>query len=164
MANLQNSQSAFVTWPFYTMTASKGHLEILAFLVRTSKYSWLLNNVGHQNPEVKTLCITYRWPSVPAVLLYRRFLCIHSFTSLYWTNLGLCSTIVFTIEKNPNISGLAQFKPMLFKSQLYMQHFLKSSFVFTCKQLLRKMTYGLDCAIVHKAPTWLAGSVIIGSS
>ena len=37
------------------------------------------------------------------------------------TNHGLCSTLVFTIEKNPSISGPAQFKPMLFKGQLYLQ-------------------------------------------
>ena len=31
-----------------------------------------------------------------------------------------------------------------------MQHFLKNSFVFTCRQVLRKRTYELNYAIVHK--------------
>lgn len=34
------------------------------------------------------------------------------------TNLGLCSTAGFTTEKNPGISGPAQFKALLFKGQL----------------------------------------------
>ena len=34
-------------------------------------------------------------------------------------NLGSCSTVIFTIEKNPCVSGPVQFKPVLFKGQLY---------------------------------------------
>ena len=36
------------------------------------------------------------------------------FNQLQW-----CSIVVFTIEKNPHISGPMQFKSMLFKGQLY---------------------------------------------
>ena len=32
---------------------------------------------------------------------------------------GLCSPIVFTLEKNMHINGPVQFKPVLFKDQLY---------------------------------------------
>lgn len=41
------------------------------------------------------------------------------FHILRFNNCGPCITIVFTIEKNPCISGLAQFKAMSFKGQLY---------------------------------------------
>ena len=43
-----------------------------------------------------------------------RFLCIPDAESENWTNCRLCSIIVFTVEKNPHVSGPAQFKPMLF--------------------------------------------------
>ena len=36
------------------------------------------------------------------------------------TNRSLCSTVVFTTEKNLHISRPEQFKPVLFKGQLYM--------------------------------------------
>ena len=32
----------------------------------------------------------------------------------------LLSIVIFTIERNPRISGPAQFKPMLFKGQLWL--------------------------------------------
>ena len=38
------------------------------------------------------------------------------------TNPGQGSTTVFTIGKTPEISGPMQFKPMLFKSQLYLNN------------------------------------------
>ena len=34
-------------------------------------------------------------------------------------NRGLCATVIFTIERNPLISGLCKLKPVLFKGQLY---------------------------------------------
>ena len=42
-----------------------------------------------------------------------------SSTFLYLANLRSFSTVVFTIEKSPRISGPIEFSPMLFKGQLY---------------------------------------------
>ena len=46
-------------------------------------------------------------------------LCIHGSESKDSTNCRPCSTTVVLIEKNLCISGPLQFKPMLFKGQLY---------------------------------------------
>ena len=35
-------------------------------------------------------------------------------------NLGLCSTVEFTVYKNPRVCGSTQFKPVLFKNQPHM--------------------------------------------
>ena len=64
---------------------------------------------------VKNLCLT--WPSVGC--LYTWFLPIWGSASADSTSWGSCSAIVFTIEKDPRISGLMQLKPLLFKDQLY---------------------------------------------
>ena len=37
------------------------------------------------------------------------------------TNCGLCSTAVSIIGKYPHVRGLTQFKPVLFKAQLYLE-------------------------------------------
>ena len=51
--------------------------------------------------------------------MYLWFLCIPDSASADSTNHGLCSTVEFTLKKNPHVSGLVQFKPVLFKGQLY---------------------------------------------
>lgn len=50
---------------------------------------------------------------------YSQFLSIHSPASMELTNLGQCSTVVFTMEKNSPISGPTLFKLMLLDGQLY---------------------------------------------
>ena len=51
---------------------------------------------------------------------FLQFFCIYGFASKTSTNHGSCSIIVFTIEKNPHVSGRTQFKPvLLFQGQLY---------------------------------------------
>ena len=60
---------------------------------------------------VENPCVTQSWPSL-------WFFHIRGSTSVDSTNLRLCSTVVFTIEKNPCISRHVQFKPVLFKNHL----------------------------------------------
>ena len=69
--------------------------------------------------KITNLHTIYSWPSVYAVPLYaiplHPWLYMHGFKQHIW-----CSTIVFSIEKYLCISGPTQFKPVLFKGQLYM--------------------------------------------
>lgn len=46
---------------------------------------------------------------------------IHSSPLVDSTNNGLCTTVVFTMEVSPCTSRYAQFKPVLYKGQLYCQ-------------------------------------------
>ena len=51
-----------------------------------------------------------------------QFLCIHGSESAGSTNQGLCNSVVYNWKKNPCIIRslhFTQFKPMLFKGQLY---------------------------------------------
>ena len=48
---------------------------------------------------------------------------ICSFASVDSTNCRSCGTVVF-IENNPSMGGSTQFKPMLFKGQLYILYVL----------------------------------------
>ena len=63
---------------------------------------------------VKNPCITY---SRPSTYIFQ-FICVCGSRSSDSTNLISYSTVVFTIEKNPCISGPTLFKPTLFNGQL----------------------------------------------
>ena len=64
---------------------------------------------GTDTHTVENLPVTYSQP----------FVSIHSSSaSTDSANHGSRSTVVFTIEKNPHISGPVQSKPVLFKGQL----------------------------------------------
>lgn len=79
-------------------------------------YSWPLNNMHVRSanpPTVKNLSINLKVGP-----LYTRFLHIHSSSSTDSSNHGLCSTVVFTMEKILHISGPIQFKLVLLNSQL----------------------------------------------
>lgn len=76
-------------------------------------YTWPLNNVEvrHANKnQSKTHCQT------PP---YVKFLCIYGSASEDSTNSRSCNTVLFTIEETLHVSGGTQFKPVLFKGQLY---------------------------------------------
>ena len=90
---------------------------------QTVEYSGPLSNTGRRDPDTEQSEMCVELCSAP---LQPRFLCIHSSTSMDSTNLGSCSNIVFTMEKNPCVSGPMQLIPVLFKSQLYLhvQHHL----------------------------------------
>ena len=79
---------------------------------------------------VGNLHVTCSWPHIYAVPLYLQFLCIHCSASLDSANTSLCSTEVFTTEKDPHISGPLQFKSVLYKGQLYLCLCLCLLFVF----------------------------------
>lgn len=51
-------------------------------------------------------------------MTYSQLLYTCSFVPTYSKDLGSFNTVAVTIEKNPHISGPAQFKPLLFKGQL----------------------------------------------
>lgn len=61
------------------------------------------------------------WPqcSVKSAYNLQWAICIHSSTSVDSTNHGSCSSVLFPVEKYSHVSGPTQFKPMLFKGQLY---------------------------------------------
>ena len=61
---------------------------------------------------------TLRADKKPCITL-QVVLCIHGSTSTDSTNRGFCNTVIFTIERNPLMSGPSQFKPVLFKGQPY---------------------------------------------
>ena len=74
---------------------------------KDSRYSWSLDSVS----RVLTLCtVKSSYITNYSRPLYQQF--------WLWTNLRLCSAIVLSVKKNPYISRFAQFKPMLFKSQM----------------------------------------------
>lgn len=78
------------------------------------KYSWPLNNVGVRDtnpPTVQKLRITYSQSSVYAVPPHPQF------HLLGFNHHRSCTTVVFTTEDTPHVSGPAQFKPALFKGQ-----------------------------------------------
>ena len=92
----------------YTDYHHEFHKKVTGF---PREYSWLLNNVGVRGadppPTVENLHITLKWA-----------LCICGSASMDSTNLRSCSSVVFTTEKNPHISGPTQFKSVLVKGQL----------------------------------------------
>ena len=57
--------------------------------------------------------IIYSRPSYP------QFLCICDFCILWSASCGLCSTVIFTIEKSLHVSGPPQFKSLLLQGQLW---------------------------------------------
>ena len=61
-----------------------------------------------------------------------------------------CVVLWYLLPKKSKHKGTCVVQTHVFQGQLNMQHFLKSSFVFTCRQVLRKRTYELNSAIVHK--------------
>ena len=73
---------------------------------------------------VKTICIV-QYASIvdPLYLVPLYQLLLHNWGSASEdsTNRGLCNTAVFIIGKYPYVRGLMQFKPVLFKGQLYLE-------------------------------------------
>lgn len=63
---------------------------------------------------------TYSWPFVSIASLCPWFLRIQGSTSAELTTLEAHSTVIYLLfKKNPCISGITQFKPVLFKGQLH---------------------------------------------
>ena len=75
------------------------------------KYSWPLNNTGTRGTEPLS-----SWKQECNFTLALYFLGSAFSNS---TNLRSCNTNIFSIEKNQCISRPMQFKPVLFKDQLY---------------------------------------------
>ena len=74
-------------------------------------HSLPLNNMGFGALDfhpVENLCITYSWPLVSEVPPSLQFLCICASVFMDSTNLGSCSTVVFTTEKNPHVTSAVQ--------------------------------------------------------
>ena len=82
----------------------------------TIEHCWGCVVRGADLPAVENLHITYSGHSVSLVTLHLQI--------PPTMDHGSCSPVLFTIEKNPCVSGSAQFKPMLVKGQLYVQNVL----------------------------------------
>lgn len=80
-------------------------------------YGWPLNNARVRAP-------TFLTGKFHAELIVGPRICavshIHGSASADLTNLGSCRTVAFTLK----VSGLVQFKPVLFRGQLYYHFFL----------------------------------------
>ena len=86
---------------------------------------------------------------------YPRFLCSHASPSADTTSLRQSSTVVFTIENNPHVSGPTQFKLTLFKGQLYyLSSYMKT---LKIKSLKRKQEKNVN---IHYSVPGAGGRVI----
>ena len=73
-------------------------------------------------------------PSICTIPSYPQFLYISGSTSKDSSNRGSCSTIAFTIEKNPCISEPMQFKSMLVKGQQCICIFVHTfKYIYICE-------------------------------
>ena len=96
-----NMLSGFQFLPIMNNTAMNIHIEL-------TLEQHMMQGLGAPTLlTVESLSIIYSWPST-------RLLCIWVSAYVDSTNCGSCSTVVFTIEKNPK-----EFKFVLFKGQLY---------------------------------------------
>ena len=84
--------------------------------------------------------------SIPRIFLYSHF----QILGLNQLWIVYCVVLWYLLSKKSKHKGTCVVQTHVFQGQLNMQHFLKSSFVFTCRQVLRKRTYELNSAIVHK--------------
>ena len=99
-------------------------------------------------PVVKNQPITYSQPYI-----YMWFLHICGSASKDSNNHRLYSTIVFTTEKHPCISGCTQFKPVLFKGQLQSEH--QKLEVPCVIQIYNWISSGPVCALAQLNKHWL---------
>lgn len=56
-------------------------------------------------------------------------------------------TVAFTTEKNPSTSGLVQFKPVLFKDQLYIKSLEKKVWTGNSVKILKSSILNLSCLV-----------------
>ena len=84
-----------------------------------------------------------------------QFLCTQDFSVFMLSNSWIEPTLgrvvlCYLLSKKSKYKWTCAVQTHVVQGQLNMQHFLKSSFVCTCRRVLRKRTYELNSAIVHK--------------